>query len=124
MSTHSAVYVPQSLAKRLLEDELIRFSWEHRHALWFGIPMTFSDGQRACWKVLWDNFFRGNLPVPNERLFSGYYGKTTHIYHLFKRHDAWLKEIIVGDGRGGFWLRVPPELPPGPAVTIEPPTAR
>jgi hypothetical protein len=101
--------IPRSVASRLLESEVVAFSWEHRTALWFGRVFTFSDAQVACWKVLWENFFKGNLPIPNEQILRGVRGDTTHIYHHFKRHDAWKKSIIVGNGRGNFWLRIPPE---------------
>jgi hypothetical protein len=99
--------VSRSLARRLVESEVISFSWENRNALWFGVVLTFSPAQVCCFKVLWDNFLRGNLPIPNERILSGVRGETTHIYHYFKRHDAWLRKVIVGDGRGNFWLRIP-----------------
>ncbi len=101
--------VSRSLPIRLEELEKIYFSLNHRHAYWFGLVLTFSAKQAACWKVLWDNLFRGNLPIPNERILSACDGETTHIYHHFKRHDAWTKEIIVGDGKGNFWLRLPSE---------------
>lgn len=98
--------IARSLAQRLVEHEIILFSWENRNALWFGLVLTFSPSQLACFKVLWENFLRGNLPIPNERVLCGLRGDTTHIYHLFKRHDAW-KRVIVGDGRGNFWLQLP-----------------
>ena len=100
--------VPRSLAQRLIEIEAISFSWENRNGFWFGLPLTFNSSQRTAFKVLWDNFCRGNnLPIPNERIMSGVIGETTHIYHLFKRHDARIFGVFVGDGKGYFWLRLP-----------------
>jgi hypothetical protein len=98
--------VHRAFAAHLVELELVSFSWEDRHALWFGLVLTFSSGQLSCFKVLWNNFLRGNLPIPNERILCGLRGNTTHVYHLFKRHAAW-KQVIAGDGRGNFWLRFP-----------------
>jgi len=114
--------IARSLAQRLVEHEIIFFSWENRNALWFGLVLTFSLSQLACFKVLWENFLRGNLPIPNERILCGLRGDTTHIYHLFKRHPAW-KRVIVGDGRGNFWLQLPGlatrDLDPNEKVLID-----
>jgi len=99
--------IPRRVAERLAQLGLVSFSWDNRNAFWFGLVLTFSPSQRACFKVLWDNLFKGNLPVPNERILCGVRGETTHIYHYFKRHDAWRCRVIVGDGRGNFWLRLP-----------------
>lgn len=101
--------IPRAIARKLAEEDIVRFSWENQNALWFGIVLTFSPSQLACFKVLWENFLNGNLPVPNQRVLCGLHGNTTHIYHLFKRHVAW-KRVIVGDGRGNFWLRIPDSL--------------
>lgn len=101
--------VPRKAAEQLELAGFIYYCRESYHAYLFGVPMTFSPAQRACFDVLWDNLFRGNLPIANERIIRDCGGSTSHIFHHFKRHVAWREKMIVGDGRGNFWIRIPPD---------------
>lgn len=109
MSNHRPVLLRRNLIKYLLDNRIVIYEREEHRAVWFGRIMTFSDGQLACWQVLWDNFMRGNLPLPQGRVLLAWTGASTSVADLFKRHAAW-KTIIVGDGRGNLWLAVPDEV--------------
>lgn len=111
MRKYKPQHCSKSLAHKLVELELVAFSPADHHLLWFGMVLSLSVAQCACFQVLWDNFLRGNLPVPGGRILNGYpRGSTSHLSHLFKRSDAWTEKVIVGDGRGNFWLRLPDDL--------------
>lgn len=107
MPKHAPVFVPKVIIERLVREGLVLSDPEFSRAYWFGVILTFSDEQLACWNVLWNNFLRGNLPIPHQRIISAASGNTTHITHHFKRHPARLQNVIVGDGRGYYWLHVP-----------------
>jgi hypothetical protein len=111
MSKYNGKHLPKSLARKLVDLELVTFSPENHHALWFDDVLTLSIAQCACFQVLWNNFlFYGNLPIPGGRVLNGYVGgNSSHLADLFKRNPAW-KEIIVGNGKGQFWLRLPDDL--------------
>jgi hypothetical protein len=94
----------------LLEKRLVLYDRDNDHALWFDTVLTFVGSQKSCFQVMWDNFLRGNLPLPNERIMSAWCGSSTHLSYIFKRHEVWKKDIVVGDGRGNFWLNVPQDV--------------
>jgi hypothetical protein len=110
VAKHAPFPLRKEQIRYLLEKEFLLNDFENYRAVWFGTVLSFSDANRKCWQVLWANFLRGNLPIPHERIISAWEGSSTHISYLLKRHDVWTKKIIVGDGRGNYWLQVPPEI--------------
>lgn len=94
----------------LLDNKLVAFDRENQNGLWLGVVLTFNGSQTPCFAVLFENFRKGNLPIPNQRVMSASRGSSTHISDIFKRTDAWKKDVIVGDGRGNFWLNIPLEV--------------
>jgi hypothetical protein len=104
--THTPAHLGREHVAVLLREGLVENDTENQRALWFGQILTFTDGQSLCWQVLWQNFLRGNLPLPQGRVISAWHGESSQVSDLFKRSPAW-KTVIVGDGRGYLWLHVP-----------------
>ena len=111
MPMPTAQFISPELATSFLQRGLISFNADHQCALWFFEVLTFSDGQLCCFQHLWNNFFKGNLPMPQGRTLLAWRGDSSQASDLLKRHPAW-KRIIVGDGKGHLWLHVPAEYLP------------
>jgi hypothetical protein len=101
--------IRREIINRLLAEELIINDPENRRTFWLGKTLMWSEGQCPRWQVLFNNFLKGNLPLPQERILSAWEGESLYLSDIFKRHYAW-RNIIVGDGRGNFWLRIPPDI--------------
>jgi len=104
---HKLCFLRREFIAHLLLIKAVLFDFENFRAVWFGQILTFSDAQRKCFRVLWENFLNGNLPIPHEKIINAWEGESRHISYLFKRHPAWTEKVIVSDGRGLYWLRVP-----------------
>lgn len=111
--------VSRDLANQFLAQEVVISDPENHRAVWFGRVLTFSDAQLACWQMLWQNFFRGNLPMPQGRVLAAWHGESCQVSDIFKRHPAW-RTIIVGDRKGHLWLHIPPEFLNGEAMAQRP----
>ena len=98
--------VTPELIKSLIDNRLVYYVDGEYYAFWFGVMLRFSEGQRHCWQILWRNFLRGNMPIPQARVLSTWSGESAQVSDLLKRHVAW-KTIIVSDGQGHLWLEVP-----------------
>lgn len=116
---HIPVPVSRNLAKQLIEDDVVFSDPENYRALWFGMVLTFSEAQLVCWQVLWDNFLRGNLPLPQGRMLAAWHGESCQVSDIFKRHKAW-RTVIVGDRKGNLWLHVPSGYLPKPTAVAPP----
>ena len=103
---HTPCLVRRELATRLINDGLVINDPDNHRAVWFGSVLTFSGAQMVCWEVLWHNFTRGNLPIPQGRVLAAWRGSSNQVADVFKRHPAW-RTVIVGNGRGYLWLQVP-----------------
>jgi hypothetical protein len=106
---HPAAFLHPKCVSELLESHAAFNEPENDRAYWFGTILSFNGSQKLLWQVLWNNFVRGNLPIPQQRVLSVWHGDSAHVSDLFKRHPAW-KNVIVGDGRGNLWLRIPDEV--------------
>ena len=111
MSREKYCPVAPAFAAQLVEQNLVGYYPQQSCAMWFGEFLSFSPACQRCWEVLWTNFLRGNLPIKQDTVKGGYSWTLRHIADIFKRHRAW-KRIIVGDGKGRYWLLVPDEFMP------------
>jgi len=103
---HKPVFVSRHVARQLIEAGLIVYEDGGGSLYWFHEVHTFADGARHCFDILWKNFLRGNLPLPQGRLLASWRGTSAHASDLLKRCSLW-KRVIVGDGKGNVWLHVP-----------------
>lgn len=110
--------LPPNFIRSLLDRGLVRYETEKDRAVWFGKVFTFSAGRNCCFRVLWDNFLNGNLPIHQTRILADWPG-VTNLSNIWKRHPAW-RQVIVGDGNGNFWLDVPEEMLPAPLPPVVP----
>ena len=99
-------FVAPELVMKLLEDRHVYYVEGEDYAIWFEWMLRFSEGQRHCWQVLWKNFLRENMPIPQGRVLSTWRGDSSQVSDLCKRHAAW-KTVIVSDGKGHLWLNIP-----------------
>ena len=99
-------FVRPELIRKLIEARHVYYIEGEYYAFWFGVMLRFSEGQRHCWQILWSNFLRGNMPIPQARVLSTWSGESVQVSDLLKRHVAW-KTIIVSDGQGHLWLDIP-----------------
>ena len=106
---HSPMFIRPECVSRLLSSGLVQYDHEYFRAVWLDWIFTFSDGQNLCWNNLWQNFLRGNLPLPQQSALKGWPGNSSYMADIFKRHPAW-KTVIVSDGKGNFWLHLPEEI--------------
>ncbi len=101
--------LPRRVPEGLLAQGRIQYDFKIRQLIWLDECIMFSKARNVCVAVFWDNLFRGNLPIPQERILGEWDGESTYLSYLFKRDSAWGR-IIVGDGKGNFWLHVPEEI--------------
>jgi len=99
-------FLTREQVAELIQCGLVVSRPEEQCAVWYGRIFLFSAGQWHCWRRLWENFLKGNLPMPQGAVLSGWPGTTVQVSDLFKRHPAW-KSVIVGDGNGRLWLATP-----------------
>ena len=103
---HVPSFIPPKIVAKLQELGLVVNNAEHGSVRWFDHVFTVRGAQQVCWQALFQNFTRGNLPIPQGRVLSEWHGSSTTAADILKRHPAW-KSVIVGDGRGHLWLHVP-----------------
>lgn len=111
MSRPKPVFLPPAVVAHLLENKFVINDPANYRAVWFGEVLTFNESQRACWVPIFDNFLAGNLPLPHQVIIDAWNGDSAHLSYLFKLHPAW-RRIIVGNGRGMYWLAVPERFLP------------
>lgn len=109
MSKPKPVHLTPTFVAHLIEKRLVGYYPENNSAEWFGEIVGFSPACERCWRILWENFIQGNLPLHHSRIMRGHSTHMRHLADIFKRHSAW-KRIIVGNGRGMYWLNVPEQF--------------
>lgn len=102
-------FISPEVVQKLIEGNYISYQNGDYSLMWLGLVHTMNEGARHCFQILWKNFLRGNLPMEQARLLASWHGTSPQIADLLKRQSLW-KTVIVGDGRGNFWLHVPEEL--------------
>ncbi len=99
-------YLSPKIAAEFLERELVFYARGEHYAHLFGDTLRLTDGQRHCFDPLWQNFFAGNLPLPQARLIRSWYGRCRYVSDLCKRNEIW-RRYVVSDGKGGLSIYVP-----------------
>ena len=115
------------LVKQFVAQGLIAYTPASGYAFLFGETFRLSFRQDQCFEALWENLFRGNLPMRQSAILAYTEdAKSKHLADIFKRNPAWRK-WIRGDGKGGYWLSVPdwaignvPESPSEIRVQLQP----
>lgn len=117
VSRRKPVFLNRAVVDYLLSKSIVVFEPQEYRAIWCGLILTFSSGRLTCFQALWDNFLKGNLPINQKLVLRRLnWPGDTNFSNIFKGHPEW-KRVIVGDGKGNFWLHVPRAFIP---KTVEP----
>src|SRR5262249_46803140 len=112
--------LPESFIQDLLDNEIVRYEPMFSRAVWFGITLLFSYGRNEIFRILWENFLKGNVPIQQRDIFArARWPGVTNMSNLFKRSLEW-EEVIASDGNGWYWLHIPENWLP---VSSQRPTA-
>lgn len=103
------VFIRPAVVQSFIDRGYISYRSGDYSLFWFGAVHTFNQGGRHCMESFWQNLLRGNLPIPQERVIRAWVGESTHISYLLKRTTLW-KRVVVGDGKGNYWLHIPEEV--------------
>ncbi len=103
------VLVTPEMITKLIAGGYLSYQVGDYSVLWLGQIHTFSEGAHHCFEILWKNFTRGNLPMPQGRLLTSWPGKCSQASDLLKRQSIW-KTVVVGDGKGNLWLHIPKSI--------------
>lgn len=92
-----------------------RHSIDFRSVHWFGADYTFTAGQAACVRVLWDAWENGTPEVSQAAVLEAAGSTAETLRALFQSSAAWQTLIRQGQ-KGSYYLAEPgaePETPAG-----------
>jgi hypothetical protein len=93
------------LAARLARKlEPCRHSVDFSSVRWYGTTYSFTAGQAAAARVLWQAWRNGTPDVRQETLMESVGGKSQRMACLFSDHPAWGALIVHGGSKGSYCL--------------------
>ena len=81
-----------------------RHSSDFRSVNWYGQRYTFSAGQAAVVRLLWEAWQNDTPEVGQETLLDGAGSEGSKIADLFRDHPAWGQFVVPGGSRGTYRL--------------------
>lgn len=81
-----------------------RHSPDFRSVQWFGTSYTFTPGQAAVVKILWEAWENGTPEVGGDYLVENAGLQSSRLSDLFRGHPAWDKMLVQGGERGVYRL--------------------
>ncbi len=85
-----------------------RHSIDFRSVNWFGAAYSFTPGQAAVVRLLWEARDNQTPDVGQETLLEAGGSEGSRLADLFREHTAWATLIVPGTSRGTFRLAAPP----------------
>jgi hypothetical protein len=80
-------------------------SLDFRSVHWFGRDYTFTAGQAACLRRLWEAWEQGTPEVGQAAVLEDANLVSERFVDLFRGHPAWKKMIVPGRSKGAYRLR-------------------
>jgi hypothetical protein len=84
-----------------------RHSPDFTSVIWFGISYSFTPGQAAIVRRLWEAWENGTPELNQQAILEDAGLESKRLSDLFKKHPAWKVMIVAGRTRGSFRLAPP-----------------
>jgi hypothetical protein len=103
----------QKAAKDLIRDRAhasnvqMNHSPDFRSILWFGTSYSFTSGQAACVKQLWQAWQSGAPEIGQGVVLDNAGMESSRLVDIFKGHLAWGTVIVPGGTKGAYRLQPP-----------------
>jgi hypothetical protein len=82
-------------------------SADFRSIDWFGRHYSFTPGQAACMKIMWNAWEQGAPEMAQQRILGDAGLDSERLVDLFKGRPAWGTMIVPGATKGAFRLQEP-----------------
>jgi hypothetical protein len=89
-----------------------RHSQDFRSINWFGQRYSFSAGQAAVVRLLWQAWTNDTPEMGQDALLEGSGSESAKLSDVFKDHAAWGTLIVAGGSRGTYRLADPEDDQP------------